>query len=630
MKRSSLRLVMMSGDWISTNLPEKIRDKFSGAEIVSLGGATEASIWSIYHPVREEDGSLRSIPYGKPLANQKFYVLNSELELCPVGIQGELYIGGAGVALGYMNDEEKTKNSFINHSTLGYIYKTGDYGVLHRDGYIEFLGRKDHQVKIKGYRIELGEIESRLIRHPQVKNAVVIDKTDVNSKKFLCAYVVCDKNIKVSDLKGFLSGELPKYMIPSVFVFIERLPLGNNGKVDRSKLPEPEVCEVDDNEYQAPTNITEEKLIGIWQEILSGKVIGVNDDFFEFGGDSISVGKLVMEIRREFNYDIPLNVIFMYPTIKQIANYMDNNSSHMLNAPQIDNMMLLRQGSNANDNIFFIHAGSGDAGVYTELCSRMDERFNCLGISIDRPEGYGPVNNTVEEIASAYLEKIILKQPEGPYYISGWCAGGTVAFEIVRLLEQNNRKVAFLGLIDSLAPEMGLLNNESSFSVETEIRMLEQMVGDNEFVNDLKSNMNKLSGHNDVWRCFVDYLEKNNVKAKQFMGGIPPELLMLIPNAHHLDIKGLIYFVNLFRSSDMARAFYIPSGSVKAQIHFFEADNTGIANKERWNLYCEKPIKIYKTKGDHVSMMKPPDVTMLSQIYNSVLYEMYVTNIEAD
>ncbi|AXR20358.1 amino acid adenylation domain-containing protein, partial [Bacillus sp. CR71] len=180
---NELRLVLLSGDWIPLILPEKIRKYFGKAQINSLGGATEASIWSIYYPINEINPEWKSIPYGMPLANQKFYVLNYAGQVCPVEVEGELYIGGIGLAQGYKNDDTKTKNAFIEHPTLGRLYKTGDHGVLRKEGYIEFLGRKDQQIKIRGYRVELGEVSNQLLEHKNVQQAVVIDQVDSNGKK---------------------------------------------------------------------------------------------------------------------------------------------------------------------------------------------------------------------------------------------------------------------------------------------------------------------------------------------------------------------------------------------------------------------------------------------------------------
>ncbi len=239
-----MRLVMMSGDWIPLGLPDKVKAEFPVAEVVSLGGATEASIWSIYFPIDEIRKEWKSIPYGIPLANQKFYVLNEGTELSPSGEMGELYIGGVGVAEGYLNSEEKTKNAFLVHKEFGRLYRTGDYGVLCPEGYIEFLGRKDSQVKIRGHRIELGEIENVLNRKEGVKNSIVADRADHTGRKHLVAYVVQEGKLDKEELSGYLSKSLPEYMVPTFYMKVDQIPLSSNGKVDRKALPDIEASPV--------------------------------------------------------------------------------------------------------------------------------------------------------------------------------------------------------------------------------------------------------------------------------------------------------------------------------------------------------------------------------------------------
>lgn len=235
-----MRVVMMSGDWIPLSLPDKVKAEFPIAEVISLGGATEASIWSIYYPIEEVQKKWKSVPYGIPLANQKFYILNDQMKLSPSGEMGELYIGGVGVAEGYLNSEEKTKNAFIIHEKYGRLYRTGDYGVLHNEGYIEFLGRKDSQVKIRGHRIELGEIENVLNQKDGVKNSIVADRTDNTGRKYLVAYVVQEGNLNKEELNEHLSKSLPEYMVPTFYVKVDQIPLSPNGKVDRKALPDVE------------------------------------------------------------------------------------------------------------------------------------------------------------------------------------------------------------------------------------------------------------------------------------------------------------------------------------------------------------------------------------------------------
>ncbi|RCX16519.1 amino acid adenylation domain-containing protein [Anaerobacterium chartisolvens] len=318
-ENDALRLVMLSGDWIPLGLPEKIRSSFPCADIISLGGATESSIWSIYYPIKEVKEIWKSIPYGIPLANQKFYVLNYKKEICPIGVQGELYIGGVGIAKGYMNDEEKTRNAFISHSKLGDLYRTGDYGVLHK-GYIEFLGRKDQQIKIRGHRIELGEIESNLTKHTSVKNVAVIDRTDASGKKYLCAYIVSDERLNPQSLKEHLQKEVPEYMIPSVFVRMGKIPLTSNGKVDRKALPEPYTNNADVSDYVAPRNDIERELAETWQEVLGREKVGINDNFFDLGGDSLSAMRIYTKLRGLFT--IGPNTIYENKTVAAIAKHI--------------------------------------------------------------------------------------------------------------------------------------------------------------------------------------------------------------------------------------------------------------------------------------------------------------------
>ncbi|MEN1938909.1 amino acid adenylation domain-containing protein [Paenibacillus sp. 102] len=318
-ENSSLRLVLHSGDWIPLSLPEKINRHFPTAEVVSLGGATEASIWSIYYPVEQVEAHWNSIPYGMPLANQTYYVLNYEKKMCPVGVIGDLYIGGMGLAKGYLNDEQKTNEVFVSHPDLGLIYKTGDCGRMHPEGYIEFLGRQDYQVKIQGYRVELEEIAHCLLTYKQVEQAVVIDQADENGIKFLVAYVVTEQNISTTELRKYLRGHLPEYMIPSYFVYLERLPLTPNGKIDRKALPAPEK---EKNEvFIAPKTDMEKLLTSAWQEVLKVDQIGVNDHFFALGGDSIKAIQVSVRLYRQ-GFELEPKNLFSFPILGDMVHFV--------------------------------------------------------------------------------------------------------------------------------------------------------------------------------------------------------------------------------------------------------------------------------------------------------------------
>ncbi|QQP77975.1 amino acid adenylation domain-containing protein [Bacillus sp. TK-2] len=328
----SLRLVLLSGDWIPLELPQKIKKTFKNAEVISLGGATEGSIWSIYYPIKEIKDDWKSIPYGMPLANQKIYVLNQNKQLCPVDVEGELYIGGVGVASGYINDIEKTKMSFILHEELGYIYKTGDYGVLKEDGYVEFLGRKDSQVKIRGYRVELGEIENCIIKYKGVNKTVVIDYTNDNKMKSLYAFVVSDEDINPNELKQYLQNQLPNYMIPSRFFKIDEIPLTVNGKVNKSILGEliknHELDEVAATTCEESENETQAKILDIWKDVFEIENIGIDTNYYEIGGDSLKAISIVTEIKKRMNIEVPIGEIFKNDTIKVLDQYLKNSQDN--------------------------------------------------------------------------------------------------------------------------------------------------------------------------------------------------------------------------------------------------------------------------------------------------------------
>lgn len=267
-------------------------------------------------------------PIGRPISNTGIYILDEGLQLKPEGIVGELYISGANVGRGYLHQPELTAEKFLEnpYQPGERMYRTGDLARWLPDGQLEFLGRIDHQVKIRGHRIELGEIESRLLNHPAIKEAVVIDIADETGGKSLCAYVVLQSEISDEDMRTYLARALPEYMIPSFFVKLERIPVTPNGKTDRRALPKPEGRAVTGAEYVAPTTELEQKLVAIWEQILGVTPIGIQDDFFTLGGHSLKAIQLVSRMQKECKADVPLRVLFDKPTIQALAAYVDGGA----------------------------------------------------------------------------------------------------------------------------------------------------------------------------------------------------------------------------------------------------------------------------------------------------------------
>ena len=323
---ASLRLALLSGDWIPVSLPDRVRRLAGeGVEIVSLGGATEASIWSIYHPIGRVEPNWKSIPYGRPLANQTFHVLDEALEPRPDWVPGHLHIGGIGIAQGYWRDSKKTAARFFVHPRTGErLYDTGDLGRYLPDGDIEFLGREDFQVKIQGYRIELGDIEAALAQHPGVAAGVAAAVGDRGARRLVAWFVPAPGHRPTDEeLREHLAGKLPAYMVPAVFLPLESLPLTDNGKVDRKALPAPAergAKRAVEAPSPAGTEI-EARIAALWREALQLDEVGPQENFFALGGNSILMVQVHARLQEMFG-DVSIVDLFQYPTVRSLATHL--------------------------------------------------------------------------------------------------------------------------------------------------------------------------------------------------------------------------------------------------------------------------------------------------------------------
>lgn len=463
-KESFLRLVFLSGDWIPVSLPDKIRGVFPNSKIVSLGGATEAVIWSNYYNIGDVPAWWTSIPYGKPIQNAKYYILDKKLRVCPVGVAGDLYIGGDCLAEGY-TDPELTRVKFIQSpfDENKRIYDTGDMARWLEDGNIELLGRKDSQVKIRGFRIELGEIEAVLKEYDAISNLVVLAKEVNQKEKKIIAYYTIKQEFEQSnidaDLRNYLKGKLPEYMIPAYFVMVDDIPLTSNGKVDRNKLPMPEQNVVTTN-YLEPRNQTEKSLVAIWEEILGRKNIGIGDDFFELGGNSMNLISLASKMYDDLGIEIPIVELFSNPTIKGIAShYTDNILSH-----ESEKAMVLLNKENKK-KIFFFPDLVGIGAVYTKIASLFDQyafyAFN-----------YIEEDDRIDQ----YVDMILQTDDSCEYLLMGYSAGGCLAFDVAKELEQRGKKVSDIIMVDGYKNKTKVDVNE------------EQKEG---FLKQLESNINR-------------------------------------------------------------------------------------------------------------------------------------------
>jgi amino acid adenylation domain-containing protein len=322
--------ILCGGEALPQNLALQLCQR--AASVWNLYGPTETTIWSTIHQV---DKSEAFVPIGRPIANTQIYILDKHLKPVPIGVIGELHIGGVGLARGYWNKPELTQEKFIcsPFETGKYLYKTGDLARYLPNGDIEYLGRIDYQVKIRGFRIELGEIEAAIHQHPEIREVVVIVREDKQDDKRLVAYVVPQStDISVFELRNFLKVKLPDYMIPSAFVMLEEIPLTPNGKIDRRALPAPDIIQHSEENTSLTLTPVQEMLAGIWADILGIKQVGINDNFFELGGHSLLATQVISRIRKTFGVDIPLQHLFESPTIAELAEEIQQTNQQGVSA----------------------------------------------------------------------------------------------------------------------------------------------------------------------------------------------------------------------------------------------------------------------------------------------------------
>jgi len=432
----ALRTLATAGEACPAELVERWAP---GRRFFNLYGPTEATIWSAAAACTPGGGRP---PLGHPVANTRAYVLDARGAPVPVGVPGELYVGGVGVARGYAGRPELTAERFVPDpfgAAGGRLYRTGDRVRWRADGTLEFLGRVDAQVKVRGFRIEPGEIESALRRREGVADCVVVAREDVPGEKRLVAYVVGE--VEAGVLREPLRRELPEHMVPSAFVVLEQLPLTPNGKLDRKALPAPDFAPAE-RHYVAPRTPTEEVLAAIWAEVLGIERVGVQDDFFALGGHSLMAVRLLSRIHAVTGVRIPLHALFEGATIERLAGMLSGDGTSPVRPP----LVALRPEGPLRP-FFCVHAIDGHVLSYAALAARMEPGRPFYGLQAAGVDGGEPLTS-VEEMAASYVAALRTVQPEGPYALGGWSMGGVVAYEAARQLRAAGQDVDALVLID--------------------------------------------------------------------------------------------------------------------------------------------------------------------------------------
>ena len=576
----SLRLIIVGGEKASSSAYSAwLKAGGSRVRWINTYGPTEASVIATAYEPDPRKPFPDNLPIGRPIANVRLYVLDSDLEPVPVGSLGELHIGGVGLARGYLNQPELTAAKFIADPFCDQrgacLYKTGDMVRRLPDGNLEFVGRMDFQVKIRGFRIELGEIEAVLEKHPAVAQAVVIAR-EVSGGKQLAAYVIAAQgSVSGAELRDYLKKQLPEYMVPADFVFVASFPLTPNGKVDRRALPDPGPVESDSAaNFVAPRGEFETKMARLWMQVLGRESVGMRDNFFDLGGHSLLALRLTARIEKEFGRKLTLTALIQAPTVEDMVRLVRAEDRSPWSP------LIALQAAGTKPPFFFIHGLGGTVMRFHQLARHMppDQPFLCF--QAQGIDGNLPVLDQVEDMADLYLQHLRKRQPEGPYYVGGYSFGGLVALEVARRLVESGQEIGLLALVDTY-----FAGQQSNWSLASRFFSL--------------SSDQKLA-----------YLKK---RATRYRRGIKRRIdSLFLPRA----VKAVR------EACAVAEQKYCPS-IYPGAVTLFRAREKALRGldgaRNGWQQYAAGGLEVLEIDGDHGNILNEPKVRQLAAVLSSKL-----------
>ncbi|MEM8860320.1 MAG: amino acid adenylation domain-containing protein, partial [Chloroflexota bacterium] len=462
-----------SGEGISRDLADLFRREMPHAVLLNFYGMSEVTLDATWYDDRW-GVECETIPIGKPIDNMQVYVLDKQMEPVPVGVPGEIYVGGVGLSRGYFGRDDLTHERFFPDPFSGIegnrIYKSGDLGRWLPEGQIEYLGRSDHQVKIRGFRIEIGEVEAAIRENDLVSEAVVV-LHQLKGEQTLVGYVIPNQgaDLTSSILHETVKSKLPDYMVPAVFQILQEFPKTPNGKINRRALPEPDAASTISREAELvrPTNQFEAQLAEHWKDVLDLPEVGINDNFFDLGGHSLTAVRLFSLIHQDFGVNLTIATLFETPTIAELSQKIQlavpADSPYKILSPSLPasstatsnwTPLVKIQKGNGQNPLFCVHGGGGNVLNFYSLSKLLGTEQTMFGLQAQGVDGLKAPLETIEEMASLYIEAIKQVQPKGPYQFLGYSGGGMVAFEMAQMLEDDGEKVSFLGLLDTFTPDL--------------------------------------------------------------------------------------------------------------------------------------------------------------------------------
>lgn len=590
--------IFCGGEPMTKQLADNLLDR--SAVLWNMYGPTETTIYSIIKQITKED---QLITIGYPIQNTQVYILNEEHDLAAQGVIGEIFIGGDGVAAGYLNRPELTEQRFIkdpfSKNPDAKLYQTGDLGRFLANGEIQHYGRIDQQVKIRGQRIELGEIETRLSKLDGIKQAVVLAREDLPGDKRLVAYIIADKKEPdvtklIARSKNELKIQLPEHMVPGDFIVLDAFPLTPNNKIDKKTFPQPLSKNYQDGKIgHLPEDKNEKLVYDIWSSVLGLKNISIQDDFFDLGGHSLLAVKVMIAIEKETGERLPLATLFQNSTIKKLAKRIGSDQKEKWDA------LVPIKTSGTKIPVYLIHGAGLNILLFASISKYLNKEqpvYGLQALGLNRPV---QLLETMEEIAAVYLAEVIESNPDGPYCFAGYSLGGKIAFEMARQLKAMGKEVRFLGIIDTYAT-----NRDTSDTSDRITRKFKRQFRKIPFF--IKSFV-KHPGESIGYQ-----LQMVKTRAKRLVSTHPGEEYSYFSP----------YEIEIQKSYDRAYEGYnlqpedvkIHLFRVKKRLYFLD-DLITLG----WGKFAKKGVAIHEVLGDHRTFLYPPNDEGFAEVLQSVL-----------
>lgn len=590
--------IISGGEPLSRHHADQLLERT--AQLWNQYGPTETTIYSTVKRIASNEGE---VTVGKPIANTQVYIVDPHFQPVPIGVAGELCIGGNGLARGYLHRPELTAERFIpnlfSNSPGQRIYRTGDLARFDENGEVELLGRLDHQVKLRGYRIELGEIETVLNSHPLVGQSVVTVNPDSSGDLRLTGYYVPEQQVSNGierQLRDHLRARLPEYMVPQHLMMLEALPLTPNGKIDRRLLPKPETLTRDSANYVAPRDNLEKQVAAMWEVVLGIKPVGSTDNFFELGGHSLLAARLFAQIENRLGKHIPLATLFQAPTVEQLSNVLRGGE-----AKDAWSSLVAIQTEGSKPPLFCVHAAGANVLIYRPLSRHLGNDQPVYALQAQGLDGQTKPYTRVEDMASHYIKEMRALQPEGPYHLLGASFGGLVVYEMASQLIQQGQKVGLLAMLNTNCPSYTLCKRIASHAVH----LVQE--GPRFYARGVVNGVARRLG-------IGEFKADSNASA----AAPDPELQQVLMSRGDVD-AALVFTVLAIMKADES---YVPKGRIANKITYFRATDAQTSfhdNRLGWRHLTGGGFEVFDVPGTHTSMREEPRVADLVKMLKPCL-----------